>query len=203
MYFFCSFIGENKLTYLLTYLLTYILKYHFSSSTSPSILTLIDPLLLDRSNETCWIFPTLKSTSHFLIPSSARSLMYSRKSVGPRMEPSGTPALTGYSCEDFPSRTTQSHQLLRKEEIRTNIWSEIPEDLSFWRRAPCQTLSKALDISTATAPVAPAGARPVKRPSSFIRHNCEKICSWSRRPKTTPEIRKKATFLQVINNSFI
>ena len=34
--------------------------------------------------------------------------MYSRKSVGPRMEPWGTPALTRYSCEDFPSRTTQS-----------------------------------------------------------------------------------------------
>ena len=28
--------------------------------------------------------------------------MYSRKSVGPRTEPSGTPALTRYSCEDFP-----------------------------------------------------------------------------------------------------
>ena len=32
--------------------------------------------------------------------------MYSRKSVGPRMDPSGPPALTGYSFEDFPSRTT-------------------------------------------------------------------------------------------------
>ena len=47
--------------------------------------------------------------------------MHSRKSVGPRMEPSGTPTLTGYSCEDFPSRTTRSHLLLRKEEIRPNI----------------------------------------------------------------------------------
>ena len=47
--------------------------------------------------------------------------MYSRKSVGPRMEPSGTPALTGYSCEDFLSRTTRSCLLLRKEEIRTNV----------------------------------------------------------------------------------
>ena len=28
--------------------------------------------------------------------------MYSRKSVGPRMEPWGNPALTRYSCEDFP-----------------------------------------------------------------------------------------------------
>ena len=46
--------------------------------------------------------------------------MYSKKSVGPRMEPWRTPALTRYSCEDFPSRTTQSCPLLRKEEIRPN-----------------------------------------------------------------------------------
>ena len=49
------------------------------------------------------------------------------------------PALTGYYCEEIPSRTTWSHLLLRKEEIRSNIWPKIP----------CQTLSKALDISTA------------------------------------------------------
>ena len=47
--------------------------------------------------------------------------MYSRKSVGPRIDPGETPALTRYSCEDFPSRTTQSRLLLRKEEIRPNI----------------------------------------------------------------------------------
>ena len=47
--------------------------------------------------------------------------MYSRKSIGPRMGPGGTPALTGYSCEDFPSRTIRSHVLLRKEEIRPNV----------------------------------------------------------------------------------
>ena len=51
--------------------------------------------------------------------------MYSRKSVGPRMQPSGNPSLIGYSCEDFPSRTTRSHLLLRKEEIRPNIWPEV------------------------------------------------------------------------------
>ena len=32
------------------------------------------------------------------------------------METWGTPALTGYSCEDFPSRTTQSDLLQRKEK---------------------------------------------------------------------------------------
>ena len=42
------------------------------------------------------------------------------------MEPWGTPALTGYSCQGFPSRSTRSHLLLRKEEIRPNIWPEIP-----------------------------------------------------------------------------
>ena len=47
--------------------------------------------------------------------------MYSRKVVGPRMEPQGSPTLTGYSCEDFPSRNTRSCLLLRKEEIRPNI----------------------------------------------------------------------------------
>ena len=47
--------------------------------------------------------------------------MYSRESVGPRMEPQGTPVLTGNSCEDFPSRTTRNRLLLRKEEIRPNI----------------------------------------------------------------------------------
>ena len=40
------------------------------------------------------------------VTSSGRSVMYSRKIVGPRMDPWGTPELTGYSCEDFPSRTT-------------------------------------------------------------------------------------------------
>ena len=79
--------------------------------------------------------------------------MYSRKSIRPRMDPWWTPAVTGYYCEDFPSRTTWSCLLLRKEEIRPNIWPETPWDRSLWRRPACQTLSKALDISSATARV--------------------------------------------------
>ena len=71
------------------------------------------------------------------------------------MEPWGTPALTGYSCKDFPSRTTQSCLLLRKEEIRPNIWPDILQVLSLWNRPACQTLSKSLDISSATARVTP------------------------------------------------
>ena len=71
------------------------------------------------------------------------------------MDPWRTPALIGYSCEEFPSRTTWSRLLLRKEEIRPNIWPEIPWDLGLWSRPACQTLSKALDTSSATARLAP------------------------------------------------
>ena len=42
--------------------------------------------------------------------------MYSKKSVRPRIDLLGTPALTGYYSEDLPSRTTRSRLLLRKEE---------------------------------------------------------------------------------------
>ena len=71
------------------------------------------------------------------------------------METWGTPALTGYSYDNFQSRTSQSCLLLRKEEVWPNIWPEIPQRFSLQRRPTCQTLSKALDISTASAGVAP------------------------------------------------
>ena len=48
--------------------------------------------------------------------------MYIRKILEPRMDPWGTPALTGYSWANFPLRTNQTHILLRNEETRPNIW---------------------------------------------------------------------------------
>ena len=145
------------------------LKDYFSSRTVPSIFTSIEPVSLDQSNKTSWVFLALKSTRHFLpqstvfcrsdsssetnsscyyisdawshlelrvvssayivisqITSTGRSLMYSRKIAGPRKEPWGNPVLTGYSCEDLPSRTTQNRLLLRKEKIRPDIWLKIP-----------------------------------------------------------------------------
>ena len=71
------------------------------------------------------------------------------------MDPSGTPALTGYSCEDFPTRTTRSRLLLRKEEI-----SQI-SDLKFHKVYVCEEdqhaklYRKALNVSRVTARVAP------------------------------------------------
>ena len=43
--------------------------------------------------------------------------MYSKKNVGPRMEPLGKPAFTGYFRKDFQSRITKSRLLLRCDEI--------------------------------------------------------------------------------------
>ena len=95
-----------------------ILKDDFYSRTDQSIFISIAPVL--------WDLPYDYRRAILQIPSSGKPLMYSKKSVGPRLEPWGTPALIGYSCEDFPFRTNRSHQLLRKEEIRSNIWPEIP-----------------------------------------------------------------------------
>ena len=55
------------------------------------------------------------------ITSSGTSHIYSRESVGKTMEPWGTLQLTGYSCEEFPSKPSQSYLLLRRNEIRPNI----------------------------------------------------------------------------------
>ena len=47
--------------------------------------------------------------------------MNSRKREALTMGPWGAPVLTGYPCEDFPSRTTRSGLLLQKVEIKANI----------------------------------------------------------------------------------
>ena len=55
----------------------------------------------------------------------------------------------------LPIQNKRSCLLLKKEEIRPNIWPEILYDLSLWRRPTYKTLLKALYISSATTQVAP------------------------------------------------
>ena len=45
---------------------TSIIKDDFSSKTDPSIFASLEPLLSHQSSKTSWVFPALKSTSHFL-----------------------------------------------------------------------------------------------------------------------------------------
>ena len=52
--------------------------------------------------------------------------MYRRKSVGSIMESCKTPTWTGYSCEDFPFRTTGSHVITEKRRNKAKYWPDIP-----------------------------------------------------------------------------
>ena len=132
--------------------------------------------------------------------------MYSRKSVEPRMEPWGTPALTGCSCKDFPSRTIQSCLLLRKDEIRLKGWKV--ERLKYgyvirlcktWNSIRCKFVKK-IGMSNPVKSLAciksysSGSPRPSKSPGNSIRYNCHKVCNGTRRPKTTLEIRKRQHF---------
>ena len=126
--------------------------------------------------------------------------MYSMKSVRPRMDPWGTPALTGYSCEDFSSRTTWSLLLLKKRRNKAKYltWNSVRP--KFVKKTSLLNSVENLGYMKCDSLSSP---RPVKSPSNSIRHNCQKICNWSRRSKIILEIRKKAIFLEVINNPII
>ena len=47
-----------------------------------------------------------------------------------------------------------------------------------------------------------SSSKPINSPSNSIRYNCQKVCSWSRRPETMLLIRKEAAVFEVINRSF-
>ena len=68
------------------------------------------------------------------------------------------------------------------------LW-EIPWGL--WRRPACETPSKALDILSATARVAPHLLKAQAIPSDTT---VRRSAVWMRKPKTILKIRKKATF---------
>ena len=112
--------------------------------------------------------------------------MYSRGSVGPRMDPWGTPALTGYSFKNFPSRTITDK---RRNKTKYLTWNSIRP--KFVKKTNMSNSVKSLGYIKCYSS---SSLRPVKSPSNPIRHNCWKICSWLRRPKTILEIRKKPHF---------
>ena len=57
---------------------------------------------------------------------SGKSLMYIRKSKGPRTEPCGTPALTSSHDEFVPLRTTRCLRLCKKSSIILYRFPSIP-----------------------------------------------------------------------------
>ena len=86
----------------------------------------------------------------------------------------------------------------RRNKVKYLTWNFIR--LKFVKKTSMPNSVKSLGYIKCHSSSSP---RPVKSPSNSIRYNCEKISSWLRRPKTILEIRKKTTFLLVINNPII
>ena len=126
--------------------------------------------------------------------------MYSRKRVGPRMVPWVTPALTRCSCKNLLSRTTHSCLLLRKDEKRPNTLIKNSIRVEFVKNIntshPVQSLGY-IKYHNSNKP------RPIKNSGNSVRYNCQRICSWLRKPKTMLKIRKEVLFLKVINKPII
>ena len=86
----------------------------------------------------------------------------------------------------------------RRNKAKYLSWNSIK--LKFVKRSSMPNPVKSLGYIKCYSLNSP---RPVKSPSNSIGYDCKNICSWSRGPKTILEIRKKGTFLYVINNSII
>ena len=116
------------------------------------------------------------------------------------MDPWGTPALTTYPWEDFPSRTICKPSITEKRRNKAKYltWNSIRSKSE--KKTSMPNPVKSLGYIKCHSSSSP---RPVERPSNSIRYNCQKICTWSRRTKTILEIRKKAAVLHMINNPII
>ena len=81
------------------------------------------------------------------------SLMYSKKSTGPRTEPCGTPNITSVMSDRAPLTETRSLRFGRKDVIQLCVLPVIPYEVSLDRRRLYGTLSKALAKSRRIASI--------------------------------------------------
>ena len=72
------------------------------------------------------------------------SLMYSKKSIGTRTEPCGTPDVTSAMSDRTPLTETRCLRFDRKDVIQLCVLPVIPYEVSLDRRRFCGTFSKAL-----------------------------------------------------------
>ena len=126
--------------------------------------------------------------------------MYSRKSVGARMESWVTAALTRHSCKDSYPEPFEAVYYWKKKlnKAKYLTWNSIR--LTFMKITSMLNHVKSREYIKCYSSGSP---RPMKSPSNSIRYNCQKICSWFGRPKTMLETRKKVTLYWMINNSII
>ena len=72
------------------------------------------------------------------------SLMCSKKSIGPRTEPCGTPDVTSMMADRAPLTETRCLRFDRKYVIQVCVLPVIPYEVNLDRRRLCGTLSKVL-----------------------------------------------------------
>ena len=84
---------------------------------------------------------------------SMMSLMYGKKSIGPRTEPCGTPDVTSVVSDRAPLTETRCLRFDRKDVIQLCVLPVVPYEVSLDRRRLCGTLSKALAKSKRIASV--------------------------------------------------
>ena len=116
--------------------------------------------------------------------------MYSRKGVGPRMEPWVTPTLIGSSFEDsIQNHSKPSITEKRRNRAKYLTWNSTR--LKFVKKTSLPNPVECLGYIKCRSS---SGPRTIKHPSNSIRYNYKSICSWSRRPETILEIRKRPHF---------
>ena len=84
---------------------------------------------------------------------SLMSLIYSKKSIGPRIVPCGTPDVTYVVSDRAPLTETRCLRFDRKYVIQLCVLPVIPYEVSLDIRSLCGTLSKALAKSRRIASV--------------------------------------------------
>ena len=83
--------------------------------------------------------------------------------------------------------------LLRKKNIRPNIWPEIAYDLSFMERKKTSMSNPVKNLGYTNC-YSLSSPRTVKKRKNFIRYNCKKICSWSKDLKPYCKSEKRPRF---------
>ena len=97
--------------------------------------------------------------------SGRSSLMYSWKSLQPRMNPWGTPALTGYSCEVFHPEPPKE---IRRNKAKYLSWNSVK--FKFAKKTRMPNSAESLGYIKCYRLSSP---RLVKSPSNSIRHKSE------------------------------
>ena len=97
------------------------------------------------------------------ITSSERSLMYSRTGVVPRMEHWGSPALTGYSCENLTIQNNLEPSIteIRQNKAKYLIWNSTR--FKFLNKTRMPNPVKSLEYIKGCSWSSP---RPIKTPSN-------------------------------------